>query len=140
MPIKITDDDYDRALARGREALEQPHVISARYVANADEIELRYNSGWVFHFRPHDTDVFSHVPKEALAHLYVTPGGDGLILEADDIDVAVSIPGLVAKLIPLDVARSAVASARGRVRSAAKSEAARLNGLKGGRPPKTRTG
>jgi hypothetical protein len=130
MPIK--DDDYSRAIARGREALERPHVVAARYLPDEHLMELRYSSGWVLRFDPRETPVTKDVPERALAGAYVTPGGDGLIFD----DAAVSIPGLVSRLIPPEVAWAAVASMRGQVRSAAKSEAARLNGLKGGRPPK----
>ncbi|KLU22046.1 hypothetical protein EOS_32565 [Caballeronia mineralivorans PML1(12)] len=49
---------------------------------------------------------------------------------------AISIPGLIARLIPVDLARRAVAAARGRVRSTSKAEAARRNGAKGGGPAK----
>lgn len=49
---------------------------------------------------------------------------------------AVSIPGMIAHLIPVDIARRAVAAARGRVRSTSNAEAARRNGAKGGRPAK----
>jgi hypothetical protein len=132
MPVEITKQDYDQAVARGQSALEQPHAIKVRYVASADVLELMYSNGLLLRFRPRDTDLLRDVPKAALAHAYVTPGGDGLLF--DDADVAVSIPGLVSRLIPLDAARITVASARGRVSSPAKAEAARRNGLKGGRP------
>ncbi|AOK06001.1 DUF2442 domain-containing protein [Burkholderia sp. AU28942] len=134
MPVKISLHDYDRALERGRQALARPHVIGARYLPSDRVMELQYSSGWVLRFNPRETEWLRDVPEKALAFPYVTPGGDGLIF--DDAEVSVSIPGLVAQLVPLDIARSVVASARGRVTSAAKAEAARLNGLKGGRPPK----
>ncbi|WGS46857.1 DUF2442 domain-containing protein [Burkholderia sp. JSH-S8] len=134
MSVKMSQHDYDRALAHGRQALERPHVIGARYLAADRLMELQYSSGWVLRFNPRETEWLRDIPEKVLALSYVTPGGDGLIF--DEVEVSVSIPGLVAQLIPIDVARSVVASARGRVTSAAKAEAARLNGLKGGRPPK----
>ncbi|MGI4815979.1 MAG: hypothetical protein ACRYG5_09740 [Janthinobacterium lividum] len=134
MPVDITQQEYEQALTRGREALAQPHVIRARYIASADALELVYSNGLLLRFRPRDTVLLRDIPKATLAHPYVTPGGDGLLF--DDAALAVSIPGLVSKLIPLDTARMAVAAARGRVTSPAKAEAARRNGLKGGRPTK----
>jgi len=51
-----------------------------------------------------------------------------------DVDLAINVTGLVAALIPLAAARYAVAAANGKIKSAAKTEAARSNGAKGGRP------
>lgn len=138
MRPEISERSYAAALARGREALGRPHAVSARYIAQVDEVELLFSSGWVFRFRPHETEVFSEVPKESFEHMYVTPGGAGLILDdgQDAEKLSVSIPGLVAELVPMEIAVSALSAARGRVKSPAKTEAARQNGLKGGRPPK----
>ena len=134
MPIKISHEDYEKALERGRRELERPHVVDARYVRAEHMLDLRYSTGLVLRFDPRTIDLFADLPEEALTAPYVTPSGDGLIF--DGADVSVSIPGLIAKLIPVDIAQSVVASARGRVTSEAKAEAARANGLKGGRPPK----
>jgi hypothetical protein len=134
MPVKITSSDYEQALERGRRELDRPHVTDARYSASDHLMELHYSSGWVLRFNPKEIEALKAIPEEALALAYVTPGGDGLIF--DNANASISIPSLVAKLIPLDVARSVVASARGKVKSAAKAEAARLNGSKGGRPRK----
>ena len=37
---KISRDDYTQALARGRQALAEPHAVSARYIASARVLEL----------------------------------------------------------------------------------------------------
>jgi len=135
MPVNITRSDYERALERGRRALDRPHVTVARYNASDRLMELQYSSGWVLRFDPMEIDALKAIPEQALAEAYVTPGGDALLF--DNANASVSIAALVAQLIPLDVARTVVASARGKVTSEAKAEAARLNGLKGGRPRKT---
>jgi len=134
---KISQDDYTQALARGRRALEDPHAISARYVSRARVLELTYNNGLTLRIDPKDIPVLKDLPRSALVQAYVTPGGDGLIFGDEEIG-AVSIPGLVARLIPVDIARRAVAAARGSTRSTKKAEAARRNGAKGGRPAKAR--
>jgi len=136
MTFKISSTDYEQALARGRQALAQPHAVSARYVAHARVLELRYSNGLALRFDPKEIPALKHLPHSALAQAYVTPGGDGLVFGAAEA-AAVSIPGLVARLIPVDIARRTVAAARGSVRSANKAEAARRNGAKGGRPTKT---
>jgi hypothetical protein len=40
---KISQDDYAKALARGRQALAEPYAVSARYVASARVLELAYS-------------------------------------------------------------------------------------------------
>jgi hypothetical protein len=132
---KISRDDYTQALARGRQALAEPHAVSARYIASARVLELAYSNGLTLRINPKEVPALKDLPRSALAQAYVTPGGDGLVFGESDI-AAISIPGLIARLIPVDIARRAVAAARGRVRSTSKAEAARRNGAKGGRPAK----
>lgn len=135
MAARISREDYDQALARGRQALEEPHAVSARYLSHARVLELVYSNGLTLRIDPNGVSALKDIPRGALAQPYVTPGGDGLVFGEDGV-AAVSIPGLVARLIPVDIARRTVAAARGRVRSAHKAEAARRNGAKGGRPAK----
>ncbi len=132
---KISQDDYMQALTRGRQALVEPHPVSARYIANARVLELAYSNGLTLRIRPSEVPALKDVPRSALMQAYVTPGGDGLVFGESEI-AAISIPGLVARLIPVDIARRVVAAARGSIRSPSKSEAARRNGAKGGRPAK----
>lgn len=137
MATRISREDYEQALVRGREALEEPHAVSARYVAHARVLELAYSNGLVLRIDPKGVPALKGVPRSVLAQAYVTPGGDGVVF-GEDGAAAISIPGLVARLIPVDIARRTVAAARGRVRSTHKAEAARRNGAKGGRPAKAR--
>jgi hypothetical protein len=132
---KISNDEYIQALARGRQALAEPHAISARYVASARVLELAYSNGLTLRIDPKEVPALKDLPHKTLAKAYVTPGGDGLLFGKNEV-AAVSIPGMVSRLIPVDVARRAVAASRGSVRTARKSEAARRNGAKGGRPLK----
>lgn len=137
MATRISRDDYEQALARGRQALQEPHAVSARVLAHARLLELVYSNGLTLRIDLKDVPTLKDLPRSLLAQPWVTPGGDGLVF-GEDGTAAVSIPGLVARLIPVDVARRTVAAARGRVRSAEKAEAARRNGAKGGRPVKTK--
>ena len=137
MATKTSRDGYAQALARGRQALEQPHAVAARYVAHARVLELVYSNGLTLRIDPKGVPALKDLPRSALLQPYVTPGGDGLVF-GDDEAGAVSIPGMVARLIPVDIARRTVAAARGRVHSTLKADAARRNGAKGGRPAKVR--
>lgn len=135
MATRISRDAYEQALARGRQALDEPHVVAARYVSHARALELVYSNGLSLRIDPKGVPVLKDLPRDVLMQSYVTPGGDGLVFGEGGV-AAVSIPGLVARLIPVDIARRTVAAARGRVRSQQKAEASRRNGTKGGRPAK----
>lgn len=135
METRISREEYKQALALGRQALEEPHVVAARYISHARVLELAYSNGLLLRIDPKQVPVLKDLSRHVLAQPYVTPGGDGLVF-GDDETAAVSIPGMLARLIPVDIARRTVAAARGRVRSEEKAEAARRNGAKGGRPIK----
>ena len=137
MAGRISRGAYEQALARGRQALDEPHAVSARYIAHARVLELVYSNGLSLRIDPKEVPVLKDLPRDVLMQACVTPGGDGLVFGESEA-AAVSIPGLVARLIPVDIARRTVAAARGRVRSEQKAEAARRNGAKGGRPAKVR--
>jgi len=124
--------EYEAALARGKAKLLEPHVMAVRYLASDHLMELEYTNGMALRFKPSEIEEMQRLSVEALSTAYLTPGGEGLIF--DEADVAINLAGLVATLIPLEAARYAVAAANGRVTSAAKAEAARSNGAKGGRP------
>lgn len=135
MTARISQQDYEQALARGRQALAEPHAVSARYITHARVLELVYSNGLALRINPKEVAVLKDMPSVILAQACVTPGGDGLVFGENET-AAISIPGLLASLIPVDIARRTVAAARGRVRSESKAEAARRNGAKGGRPAK----
>jgi hypothetical protein len=72
---------------------------------------------------------------EQLAQVEILGTGYGLHWEALDADL--SVPGLLMGLIGT---KAYMARQAGRVTSAAKTAAARQNGAKGGRPPKSARG
>lgn len=68
----------------------------------------------------------------------LTVGFSGTALCHEGKDLQVSIAGMISASKPLmDMAASVIASRNGRQSSAAKAEAARANGRKGGRPRKS---
>lgn len=134
MQTRITTQEYEQALSKGFDALAEPHAIAAKYMANYHLLELTYSNGLIVRIDPRRSDVLSNVPASLLAHPYVTPGGDGLLF--DKAGLSVSIPGLLAQLLPADAARQKVASIMGSIRSDVKAKASRANGVKGGRPRK----
>ncbi|MEZ1317317.1 hypothetical protein QIW53_14945 [Pseudomonas fluorescens] len=81
---------------------------------------------------------FDDFAVEDYADLTVGHAGTALCHEGKDLHI--SIAGMISANKPLmDMAASLIASRNGRQSSAAKAEAARENGRKGGRPRKTET-
>jgi len=130
----ISENMYDAALVKGREALTRPHAVSASYNKGRHELTIKFSNGLKVNVDARLSSFLSKHLDDDLSEPYVTPGGDGLIF--DHANLSVGIPGLLAQFIPLDTARQVVASAIGSVSSEKKTAAARENGAKGGRPRK----
>ncbi len=130
----ISQATYEAALKKGRQKLEQPHALSARYNARSHELTLLFSNGFKCSLDVRRAALLSEHPDADFSDPYVTPGGDGLIF--DRAGLQVGVPALVGPFLPQSVARHSVSAAQGRRTSAHKAAAARLNGAKGGRPKK----
>jgi hypothetical protein len=130
--VDVTAAEIAAARERGRIYREtQPHAASARYDAKSDRIVVELTSGATFAFPPR---LVQCLADAAPAHLVeVELLGDGEALHWETLDVDYSVAGLVNGIF--GTARWMAARA-GRATSAAKAEAARANGAKGGRPRK----
>jgi hypothetical protein len=73
-------------------------------------------------------------PADQLTKIDVSPAGDALSWRALDVDVYV--PGLIEHVFGARLFAAATGRRGGQQRTEAKAIAARLNGAKGGRPPK----
>ena len=122
------------AEARGRNELEDtPRARRARYDAATGNIIVELTNGCSFTFPARRAQGLESASDEALAEVEIL--GMGLGLHWEPLDVDLSVPALLAGLFGtqrwMDRQRAAKA---GSARSAAKAEAARQNGAKGGRP------
>ncbi|MBC7669125.1 MAG: DUF2442 domain-containing protein, partial [Gemmatimonadaceae bacterium] len=97
-------------------------------------IVVELASGSAFAFPARLGQGLEAATDEELARVVIPGAGYGLHWEALDVDL--SIPGLAAGIFGT---RAHMARLAGRGASAAKAAAARANGAKGGRPPKTKT-
>jgi hypothetical protein len=95
-------------------------------------VELR--SGFAFGFPPERVPGLDKSGAKQLADVDLSPSGDGL--RWDDLDVHVSLTGLIADALNL---KEWAPRIMGQTRSPKKARAARINGLKGGRPRKAAT-
>ena len=129
----LTDAEIDAALDRGRAMRQdEPRARACRYDAATRRIVVELANGCVFAFPARLGQGLEHASDEQLAAVKILGGGHGLHWEALDVDL--SVPGLLAGLFGT---RAHAARQAGRSTSPAKASAARMNGLKGGRPRRT---
>ncbi|GGL63705.1 hypothetical protein GCM10009091_51890 [Pseudomonas brenneri] len=130
----ITETDIDKAVARGRK-LKRVYANASSVRYEDDCISIGFGDGSRIVLPVAGLVEFEGFSVQDFQKLEVGFGGKALCCEGRDLHVSIS--GLIATSQPLmDLAASMVASRNGRKTSAAKSEAARANGKKGGRPRK----
>lgn len=125
------------ALALGRaERVGFPHAIAAAYSREHDLVVIDLENGSKFAFPPRLAQGLSTASRARLQDVRLTPGGYGLYWPK--LDAALSVKGLLMGVFGGDAWASEWGAKGGRVKSTAKSAAARANGAKGGRPPSTK--
>src|SRR5690606_41898564 len=127
-------DDFARqneaAVREAREADRiEPRASSISYDSQRGLLLVERRSGFVFGFPPERVSGLERATADELSAARISPSGDGL--HWDDLDVDASLTGLVATALNL---REWAPRFMGQARSEAKARAARLNGMKGGRP------
>lgn len=128
----LTDAEIDAAAERGRTAhLHEPRAVTARYDRRSSRMIVELTNGCTFSFPPRLAQGLESATEEQLAHVEILGAGYGLHWE--ELDADLSIPGLLAGLFGT---KAYMARHAGRATSPAKAAAARVNGTKGGRPPK----
>ncbi len=125
----------DEAVARGQ--VEQASAVraeSAHYDARKKLIVLALSNGSTFAFPPNLAQGLAQASPADLADIQVTPLGIGLHWPKLNADLTVE--GLLLGMFGSRSWMRAHASKAGSVKSAAKTQAAKANGAKGGRPRK----
>lgn len=132
---KFDDADLARAVEAGRRRrASRLHAVSARYIAEADLVEIVLDAGVILQYPRTRIDEFANVPVALMQELTVSSRGSAL--ELDAADVHVDLHGLLASLLsPAALAKELARHGR-RTTSESQAEAARRNGRKGGRPRK----
>ena len=131
-------DDFDRmfdaAEQRGRQSLaDEPRAKSARYERSSGRVIVELTNGCSFAFPAAQAEGLAEATDDDLAQIEILGKGYGLHWEKLDADL--SVPGLLAGLFGTRAYMDRMRAARaGASSSPAKIEAARRNGLKGGRP------
>jgi hypothetical protein len=123
----------ETAVREAREADRiEPRANAISYDANRGLVLVELRSGFAFGFPPERVPGLEGASARDLASVRVSPSGDGL--HWDDLNVDASLTGLMAGALNL---REWAPRFMGQARSEAKAKAARLNGMKGGRPRRT---
>jgi hypothetical protein len=130
----VTEDVLDEAIRRGQVRHKSGlQVTAVSFVEPCLAVSFIDGSGVLLPVQHYPE--FDDFEVEDFAGLTVGFSGTALCHEGKDLQV--SIAGMISASKPLmDMAASVIASRNGRQSSAAKAEAARANGRKGGRPRK----
>ncbi|SDM25892.1 Protein of unknown function [Oryzisolibacter propanilivorax] len=125
----------DHAAAQGavRDAAHL-QATAARYDARHKRVVVELANGSQFAFPPALAQGLEHARAADLAEIEITPLGTGLHWPRLDADL--SVEGLLSGLFGSRTWMRQHAARAGRATSAAKAQAARANGAKGGRPRK----
>ena len=125
-----SDAEIDAALARGRESRSaEPRARSARYDGASGRVVMELTNDCIFAFPARLAEGLEEASDEQLAAVEILGAGSGL--HWDELDVDLSVPGLLAGLLGT---AAWMAGRAGRATSPTKAAAARANGRRGGRP------
>ncbi len=120
----MTDAMYGTAIKPGKKD-EPTDVVSARYNRPSDTLDLGLRNGIQVRFpRAHIRELAAWLPKE-IGRVDIQPGGDGISIR--NLDVDISVPGLLADELGALFARAIGRRARGKT-SEKKAASSRANG------------
>lgn len=132
--VVTTDAEIDAALARNKS--KEPLAVSVKYWPNLDALEVLLTNSERELIPRERLEGLSSATKKQLANVRVEMLGTALTWP--DLGVDLYVPALLRGIYGTKKWMSELGRQGGRIKSAAKSEAARRNGAKGGRPRKRR--
>jgi hypothetical protein len=135
----ITDVEYATALEAGQRAAENEFRARAvSYLPDLDAIEVITARNGGFVIPRHLVGALRDISLDDLAKMAVWP--DGSLIEIEDLDIHISVDGMVKSalpvLVPSRIIAGLFAANGGAAKSALKAESSKRNGKKGGRPRK----
>ena len=136
----MTEHDVAVAEDRMRERLKTtPHALKARYDRRVARIVVTLNSGLELAIPPHIVEGLANAKPADLMAIEISPTGLGLHFPALDADIY--LPGLLEGVFgSAQWMAAGLGKLGGASKSAAKAQAARENGKRGGRPRKAAAG
>jgi hypothetical protein len=132
--IVTTNTEIDRAIERAKNVRREPLVTGVEYRPGPglDLFVLRLSDGHRHVIPREELQGLQSATKEQIAQVEILGGGTRLHWPALDVDFYV--PGLLRGVHGNKKWMAEIGRSGGSVKSAAKKRAARVNGLKGGRP------
>jgi len=132
--IVTTDAEIDRAIEHAKNLRNEPRVTEVEYRPGPglDMFILKFNDGHRHVIPREDLQGLQSATKEQIARVEILGNGTGLHWPALNLDHYV--PSLLRRVYGNKKWMAEIGSSGGSARSAAKKRAARVNGLKGGRP------
>lgn len=133
--MAMTDNDIKQAEARMAATRDHAHATAARYSRRNNRVVVSLHTGLELALPPHLVEGLAEASPEALAEIEISPSGLGL--HWPQLDVDLYVPALLeGQFGTKEWMAKQMGAAGGKSRSEAKSNAARANGRKGGRPRK----
>jgi hypothetical protein len=132
--------DFDRQIAEASNRANelqtsQPRAISASYNRRANRIVIQLNTRLEIAFAPQDAEGLESALPSQLELIEISPSGFGIHFPKLDADIY--IPAMLEGFLgSRNWMASRMGIAGGQSRTAAKTNAARINGQRGGRPKK----
>jgi hypothetical protein len=135
----ITPQEYMFAIDAGRQAADiEFRAQTVTYLRNVDAIEVLTIRGGGFVIPRLLIGVLHDVDPDHLGEMTLWP--DGSLIEIEDLDIHLSVDGMIKAalpvLVPSHIVAGLFAASGGAAKSAAKARSSRENGKKGGRPKK----
>ncbi|WP_112875525.1 DUF2442 domain-containing protein [Paracoccus endophyticus] len=134
--MEISEQEFQAAVLRGEEIRRNGYAVSAEYDAHQNRLVVGLSNGVVIMVPVHLLEELAEAGANDLAEIEISPAGLGLHWPRLDADVYV--PALMQGVFGTRRWMAAQLGATGgRATSKAKADAARANGRKGGRPPRS---
>jgi protein involved in temperature-dependent protein secretion len=134
--MAISEQEFEQAQARAVQTRQAGHAIAARYDRKHERVVVRLHNGVELAVPVGLVEGLAGAAPDDLADIEVTPAGLGLHWPKLDADVYV--PALMQGIFGSRSWMAAQLGATGgKATSKAKAGAARANGRKGGRPPRS---
>ena len=130
-----TAAEIEAARRRSEEAaLVEPRAEHIRYDRRNKRLVIELRRGAMVTIPMRFIKEFQEATPQQLAEIRASRYGDAVV--SDELDMHVSLKGLLRDLVGLTGAASMMGSEGGKAKSPAKATAARANGKRGGRPRK----
>jgi hypothetical protein len=136
---KLSAKAIKEQIAKAKEATAladavEPHAKKAYYDQSANRIVVELSNGADFRFVPSSVQELIAATPEQIAQVEISPSGKALRWKKLDADL--SLPALMMGVFGTRMWMAQLGRIGGQATSEVKSAAARLNGIKGGRPKK----